>query len=266
MDVRVENLSFSYRRGKPILDGLSFEAREGEITAIVGANGAGKTTLVRSILGYLTPRGEVYLGKKNRKDYTFSEVAALVGYLTQESAVQAALTVFDVVLLGRLHRLGLRVDPAELEKVWIILKKLKIDHLADRPYNELSGGQRRVVNIAQTLVKEPNVLILDEPTANLDMQNEIEMLELVRAYTRDRRAATLVILHDLSMACRYADRILILKDGRVFCAGTPLEVVTEESVREAYGVNVRLLMADETTPLLHILGSVRPTDYHFVEE
>ena len=118
MNVRVENLSFAYRRGKPILDCLSFEAREGEITAIVGANGAGKTTLVRSILGYLMPRGEVYLGEKNRKDYAFSEVAALVGYLTQESAVQAALTVFDVVLLGRLHRLGLRVDPAELEKVW----------------------------------------------------------------------------------------------------------------------------------------------------
>lgn len=189
-----------------------------------------------------------------------------VGYLTQESAVQAALTVFDVVLLGRLHRLGLRVESAELERVWAILKKLKLDHLADRPYNELSGGQRRVVNIAQTLVKEPKVLILDEPTANLDMQNGIEMLELVRAYTRDRSAATLVILHDLSMACRYADKILLLKDGKVFRAGTPLEAVTEESVRKAYGVNVRLLMADEATPLLHILGSVRPTDDLFREE
>lgn len=263
MDIRVDNLSFAYRRGKPVLDGLSFEAREGEITAIVGANGVGKTTLVKSILGYLTPKGEVYLGGKNRKDYAFADVTTLVGYLTQESTVQAALTVFDVVLLGRIHRLGLRVEPFELEKVWTLLKKLKIDHLANQYYNELSGGQRRVVNIAQTLVKEPQVLILDEPTANLDMQNEIEMLELVRAYTHDRSAATLVILHDLSMACRYADRIVILKDGKVFRAGTPMEVVTEDGVREAYGVNIRLLMADETTPLLHILGSVRSMDYHF---
>lgn len=167
MNIRVENLSFAYRRGKPVLDGLSFEAHEGEITAIVGANGAGKTTLVKSIMGSLSPQGQVYLGGKNRREYALSEVSALVGYLTQESGVQAALTVFDVVLLGRIHRLGLRVNSAELEKVWKILKKLKIENLANCYYNELSGGQRRVVNIAQTLVKEPKILILDEPTANL---------------------------------------------------------------------------------------------------
>ena len=217
-------------------------------------------------MGSLSPQGQVYLGGKNRREYALSEVSALVGYLTQESGVQAALTVFDVVLLGRIHRLGLRVNSAELEKVWKILKKLKIENLANCYYNELSGGQRRVVNIAQTLVKEPKILILDEPTANLDMQNEIEMLELVRAYSCDRRAATLVILHDLSMACRYADRIILLKDGCVFRSGTPMEVVNETSVREAYGVNVRLLMADARTPLLHILGSVRSTNYQFGEE
>ena len=263
MNVRVENLTFAFRRGKKILDGLSFEAHDGKITAVVGANGVGKTTLVRGIMGFLEPGGEVWLGDRNRKEIPFSEIARKVGYLTQESAVQAALTVFEVIMLGRLGHLGLKVDPAELEKVWYIMRTLKIDHLADKYYNELSGGQRRVVNIAQTVVKEPEVLILDEPTANLDMQNEIEMLELIRSYTRAKKVATIVILHDLSMACRYADQIVILKDGRVFRSGSPLEVVSEENVRDAYGVNVRLLMADEEKPLLHIVSSVRDTNYQF---
>lgn len=263
MDVRVENLSFAYRRGRKILDGLTFEAKEGEITAIVGANGAGKTTLVKSIMGLLSPEGDVFLGGRNRRELSFSEVSRKVGYLPQESAIQAALTVFEVVLLGRLHELGLKVDPSELERVWQTMRTLKIDHLADKYYNELSGGQRRVVNIAQTLVKAPEVLILDEPTANLDMQNEIETLELVRAYTRDRNAATMVILHDLTMACRFADAIVLLRNGRVFRAGPPAKVVTEETVREAYGVNVRLMADEDGAPLLHVLSSVRDTDYHF---
>lgn len=263
MNVRVENLSFAYPCGKRILDGLTFEARDGEITAIVGANGAGKTTLVKSIMGFLTPQGDVYLGGKNRKTMAFADVARRVGYLTQENASQAALSVFDVVLLGRLHHLGLKVDAAEIGRVWEMLRTLKLEHLAKASYHELSGGQRRLVNIAQTLVKAPEILILDEPTANLDMQNEIEMLELVRAYTRSRQIATLVILHDLSMACRYADRIVILKDGRVFRSGSPMEAVTVDNVRDAYGVNIRLVMADKQTPLMHILSSVRGVHYHF---
>ena len=263
MNVRVENLAFAFGRGKKILDGLSFEAKDGEITAIVGANGVGKTTLVRAIMGFLEPGGEVWLGGRNRRDIPFSEIARKVGYLTQESAVQAALTVFEVILLGRLSHLGLKVDPAELDRVWDIMRTLKIDKLADKYYNELSGGQRRVVNIAQTVVKGPEVLILDEPTANLDMQNEIEMLELIRSYTRAKGTATLVILHDLTMACRYADRIVILKDGKVFKSGSPLEVVSVENVRDAYGVNVKLLMADAEKPLLHIVSSVRDTNYRF---
>lgn len=263
MNVRVENLTFAFRRGKKVLDGLSFEARDGQITAVVGANGVGKTTLVRGIMGFLEPQGEVWLGGRSRREIPFSEIAKKVGYLTQESAVQAALTVFEVIMLGRLGHLGLKVDPAELEKVWDIMRTLKIDHLADKYYNELSGGQRRVVNIAQTVVKEPEVLILDEPTANLDMQNEIEMLELIRGYTRAKKVATIVILHDLSMACRYADQIVILKDGKVFKSGSPMEVVSVENVRDAYGVNVKLLMVDEEKPLLHIVSSVRDTNYQF---
>ena len=263
MNVRVDGLSFAFRRGKRVLDSLTFEAGDGEITAVVGANGVGKTTLVRAILGLLEASGDVYLGDRNRRDIPFSEIARKVGYLTQESTIQASLTVFEVVMLGRLGNLGLKVDPSELEHVWTTMKTLKIDHLADKYYNELSGGQRRVVNIAQTLVKGPELLILDEPTANLDMQNEIEMLELIRAYTHARHVTTLVILHDLSMACRYADKIVILKDGKVFRSGSPMEIVTEANVREAYGVNVKLLMADERTPLLHIVSSVRDTTYNF---
>ena len=263
MNVRVENLAFAFGRGKKILDGLSFEAKDGEITAIVGANGVGKTTLVRAIMGFLEPGGEVWLGGRNRRDIPFSEIARKVGYLTQESAVQAALTVFEVILLGRLGHLGLKVDPAELDKVWDIMRTLKIDKLADKYYNELSGGQRRVVNIAQTVVKGPEVLILDEPTANLDMQNEIEMLELIRSYTRAKGTATLVILHDLTMACRYADRIVILKDGKVFKEGEPFEVFTEENIREAYGVNVNVILGENYRPVIQPSPAEAEKEYEF---
>lgn len=196
------------------------------------------------------------LGTECRRNLAVKWTGDKVSYLTQENAVPALLTVFEVVLLGRMTSLSLKIPEEELEKVYQVLKKVKMEQLASRMFRQLSGGQRRVVSIAQAIVKEPDILIMDEPTANLDMQNQLEVLELVRTYTKERKVATLVTLHDLNMAARYADRIIILKDGKVFCQGSPAETLTEEVVRQTYKVEAEITYDRNGIPIVNPLYAV----------
>lgn len=255
MSIRAEHLSFSYTPDRPLLRDISFEAKSGQITALVGANGAGKTTLLKCLLGALP-----YSGK-----CTLSDPESL-GYLTQDSRALPSLTVLECVLLGRLRTLGLCVRPEDTEAVWRILETLHIEHLAERSYARLSGGERRMVNLAQVLVRFPSLLLLDEPTANLDLQRELELMTLVKAYTDQRQATTLVILHDLSMACRFADQVVLLNHGRVLEAGPPQEVLTAALIQEAYGVVAELIPIENKELLLHVKRSVRESHYDFSDD
>ena len=213
----------------------------------------GMSTLLKCMMGILRAEGNVILGTECRRNLAVKWTGDKVSYLTQENAVPALLTVFEVVLLGRMTSLSLKIPEEELEKVYQVLKKVKMEQLASRMFRQLSGGQRRVVSIAQAIVKEPDILIMDEPTANLDMQNQLEVLELVRTYTKERKVATLVTLHDLNMAARYADRIIILKDGKVFCQGSPAETLTEEVVRQTYKVEAEITYDRNGIPIVNPL-------------
>ena len=213
----------------------------------------GMSTLLKCMMGILRAEGNVILGTECRRNLAVKWTGDKVSYLTQENAVPALLTVFEVVLLGRMTSLSLKIPEEELEKVYQVLKKVKMEQLASRMFRQLSGGQRQVVSIAQAIVKEPDILIMDEPTANLDMQNQLEVLELVRTYTKERKVATLVTLHDLNMAARYADRIIILKDGKVFCQGSPAETLTEEVVRQTYKVEAEITYDRNGIPIVNPL-------------
>lgn len=264
MDITVERLSFSFPgSSEPILNNISFHAPDGEVTAVIGANGVGKTTLLKAVMNLYDASGTVRFGACGREEMSRCDLMRHISYMTQEGELLSTLTVLDTVLLGRVESLGLRVSDENLEKAWRALCLLKLEHLAERPLGSLSGGQRRVVNIAQAIVREPDVLIMDEPTANLDLQNQLEVLELVREYTRQKRIATILTLHDLNMAARYADKLVLLRDGAVYRAGTPTAVISEEAVRNAYGVHVSVTQNEDGIPMLHPIGSVRTQRYNF---
>lgn len=263
MDVCVKSISYKYKgQDQKVLNDVSFEAKSGQITGIIGANGVGKSTLLECILGRVNAKGEVIFGGKS--DYVANELSAYVGYLTQDNVKIKSLSVFEMVLLGRINDLGLRVDEEHIEKVYKILCAFNIERFAKRNFCELSGGQQRLVSIAQILVKEPEVLILDEPTANLDMQNALEILELIKMYTEQKNVASLIVLHDLNLACRYCDKLVLLNHGKVFKQGTPFDVVTKESIKEAYGVSIHLHL-DQKIPMIHPIYSTRNNKFNFSE-
>ena len=265
MSIRAEHLKYAYPKAKePIIRDISFDAPDGKVTVIIGANGVGKSTLIKTMLGIFKGEGEAWFDGKNRRELSHAQLTALVGYMTQENALLTSLSVLNVVLLGRLGTLNIKVQDEDIEKALGMLRLLHLEPYLERPFYALSGGQRRMVDVAQTLVRDPKILIMDEPTANLDLVNEMQVLELVRAYTHKRKTTTLLTLHDLNMAARYADHMILLKDGCVFREGPSSEVITEENIREAYGVNVHVHTSSRTgTPMLLPLTPVQQTEYLF---
>jgi iron complex transport system ATP-binding protein len=161
---------------------------------------------------------------------------ARVGFLPQDNGARAALTVLETVLLGRLRALGMRVPAAEVARAGAALARLGIAGLAPRLLSELSGGQRQLVFLAQILVDEPAVLLLDEPTSALDLRNQLALLSLLRDLAHGAGLAVMVALHDLNAALRFADRVLVLHEGRSVAEGRPPEVLTAELIAEVYGV------------------------------
>lgn len=262
--LEITNLSYKYPKTENlVLNRISFSAAAGEITVLIGANGAGKTTLLRSLTNHSLHSDAINIDGTPIDTISAFEFSKLISYLTQENPQLSSLSVFEVVLLGRLNSLGLRLQEEDLEKAWNTLDSLHLRPFASRPFYALSGGQRKLVSIAQAIVKEPKILILDEPTANLDMQNKLEVVELISAYTKARNTVTLVTLHDLNLASQFADKLILLKKGELFRQGTPSEVITEAAIREAYGVETTVKTGEAGIPHLHLLRSVRNTPYHF---
>jgi iron complex transport system ATP-binding protein len=226
MRLSVADLSVRYR-GHAALDGVALEARGGEVLALIGPNGAGKSSLLRAVAGLQRHGGTVRIE---------GTAQGPVGFLPQDHGARAALTVMETVLLGRRRALGWRVPEEELARAADALRRLGIAPLAGRLLGELSGGQRQMVMLAQVLVAEPAVLLLDEPTSALDIRHALALLTLVRELTAASGLVTLVAIHDLNAAARFADRVALLKDGRLVADGAPREVLTEARIAEAYGV------------------------------
>ncbi len=225
MRVAIENLEFSYSRSKPVLRNISLDIPPGRLTALIGPNAAGKSTLLKCIAGIEKAHGNILFHSRNSGSVKSRDLYRHISYLPQDTSFKAQISVFEAVLLGLLKNLTLRVGDDELEKVMKVLKLLNIDHLATRYINELSGGQKQLVSIAQALVNSPEVLLLDEPTSSLDLRNELRIIEQISAVTKDKGITTLVAIHSLSLASRYADNVVVLKDGTVYTSGEPDTVV-----------------------------------------
>jgi iron complex transport system ATP-binding protein len=229
----VLNLSLSYG-ALAVLHGVDLELQPGRLVALVGPNGSGKSSLIKCLAGLLPHSGQVSLSGQ-----TLS--AAQIGYMPQDHAASAALTVLETVLLGRLDRLRWQVDDEDLAAVEAVLNRLGIGDLAQRWLGDLSGGQRQLVFLAQSLVAQPRVLLLDEPISALDLRHQLEVMETVRALTLELGLVTLAVLHDLNAAVRHADEVVLLNEGRVMEAGSPSQVLTASHVRRVFQVDVCLL-------------------------
>lgn len=226
--------------GKPILDNLALPAiAPGTVTALIGPNAAGKSTLMRAIAGLIKgTTGSVRLGDLALNRLSLSERARHVRFVPQSYATQARLTVFDLLLVARMTGSGGRPAQGDLAAVDTALGRVGIAHLADRFAYALSGGQQQLVALAQALTRPAPVLLLDEPTSALDLRNQLEAITVMTRVAREDRAIVIVALHDLNLAARHADRIILLDNGRIAADGAPHAVIASPSCAHAYGVQL----------------------------
>lgn len=242
MKVEVRNLCVAYG-ARQVLKGVSLDLVPGRMLGVVGPNGSGKSTMVKALAGQVGSQGALRFDG-------LAERPASIGYMPQDTASAAALTVLEAVLLGRLGRLRLRVAAEDLEAVQQMLDRLDIAPLASRYLGELSGGQRQMVFLAQALAGEPTVLLLDEPISALDVRHQLEVLEVVGQFTRERKLSTLIVLHDLNAALRFSDEVLVLAEGRVEGLGEPGQVLSTGCVARVFGVEAERLLCSDGRPVL----------------
>jgi iron complex transport system ATP-binding protein len=236
MILNIENVRFRYR-AFPVLNGIELKINEHEIVSILGPNGVGKTTLLKCINTILKPyMGSVFIQEENVMELSKIKIAQKVGYVAQKNEASRT-TVFDAVMLGRYPYIKWDITDQDLRIVNSIIHTLHLDDLALRFIDELSGGELQKVCTARALVQEPDILLLDEPTSNLDLKNQIEILELVDKVVAEHNVAAIMTMHDVNMALRYSDKLVLMKDGKVFSYCKKNDI-TANMIEQIYGVAV----------------------------
>ncbi|MGP8330003.1 MAG: ABC transporter ATP-binding protein [Methanosarcinaceae archaeon] len=249
MRLKVNNIEFAYN-STPILENISMELDRSEILGIVGPNGTGKSTLIRCIDRILKPRkGTILLDEQDITKMKRMEIANKIGYVPQSSTRVFPASVIDTVLMGRRPHLGWKSSEEDMDKVLEILELLGIMEFAMRDFNEISGGQQQKVLIARALAQEADILLLDEPTSNLDIRHQLEVMEIMTNVVKNNGISAIMAIHDLNLASRYTDRILIMNEGVIFAAGKPESVLTVENIRQVYGVEV-IVKSDGERPYI----------------
>ena len=245
----VNDVAAGYGKRK-VLRGASIRTlKPGTVTGLLGPNAAGKSTLMTTLAGIRKPMsGEIVLTRGNER-VIGSELREVVGYVPQDLPASASLTAFESVLVSGRRAGRLRVRGSEIEHTAVALRKVGIEHLADRFVGELSGGQRQLVAVAQMFVRDPEIMLLDEPTSALDLRHQVELLKLVRAEVASRSSLVLVAIHDLNLAARYCDELVMLHDGHVVAQGSPVDVLTSDLLARVYGIRARVL-DDEGVPVV----------------
>ena len=237
MRLQIRNLRFSYGSAD-ILKNINLELNSSEVLGIVGPNGTGKSTLLRCIDRILIPEGEVLLDGQEISGMSRVEIAKRIGYVPQSMTGVFPATVFDMVLLGRRPHLSWRSSEEDIDKVLEMLDLMDIKDLAMRNFNETSGGQQQKVLIARALAQDVDILLLDEPTSNLDIKHQLEVMEILTELSKTKGISVMMAIHDLNLASRYSDRIIMLNGGGIRDEGDPASVLTAENIRSVYGVDV----------------------------
>ena len=244
------NVSYSYG-DRPAVRDVSLKIQSGECVAIIGPNGSGKTTLLGCLSGLLRPiAGKCYLRGRELSIMRTRDIARVLASVPQEFQVPFAYRVREIVALGRSPYLGSlgALSESDHEAIDTALAQTGTDEMQGRPFNELSGGERQRVIIALALAQDPRILFLDEPTAQLDLAHQIEVLRLVKEFNIERGLTVLASLHDIDLAAALFPRIIVLRDGQCVADGSPDEVITPELIHSVFGVTTTVIRDDPLGP------------------
>ncbi|MBR7152687.1 MAG: ABC transporter ATP-binding protein [Candidatus Methanomethylophilaceae archaeon] len=266
MDVRIEDLEFGYNENRKVLEGVFLKIDGPQLISIIGPNGVGKSTLIHCMNKILNPTGGVVqIEGKDVRDYSVRELAKQMGYVPHATGDSFPMTVMDTVLMGKYPHAGKKVTNADVEEVYGILKLLGIEHLAMRSFDQLSAGQHQKVALARGLAQQPKILLLDEPTSNLDIKHQMDVSRILKEMTEERDMVVVMISHDLNIASKYSDYMIMLHGGGIYAIGTPEEVITPKNIKTVYGVESSVIL-DEGRPHVILRDGLFKEEEHRVND
>ncbi|MCL0050728.1 ABC transporter ATP-binding protein [Dehalococcoidia bacterium] len=240
MRLEIDGVQFRYG-SVPVLEDVNLGIRDGEVLSLIGPNGSGKSTLLKCINRILKPkRGTILVKGRDVSRIGLKELARTLGYVPQSAPTSFPLTVFEAVLLGRKPHVDWRLSERDKTIAYGVIKRMELHEMALRMFNELSGGERQKVLMARALAQEPQVLLLDEPTSNLDLRHQLEVLELVVELVQEKGLSAVMAMHDLNLSSRFSNKIVMLKDGKIYAAGEPGDVLNVANIRTVYGVETAI--------------------------
>jgi cobalamin transport system ATP-binding protein len=238
--IEVHSISFRYHEDW-VLQKVSFRVEKGEFVGVIGPNGSGKTTLLKILYRLLSPqKGEILFDLVPIRKMNRNDIAKRIAVVSQETQLLFPFSVLETVLMGRSPYLGQLMFESEkdLEIAKKAMEWTKVLPFSERPMDELSGGERKRVFIARALSQEPEVILLDEPTANLDIHHQIDFLDLILTLNREKGLTIVMASHDMNIASEFCDRLILFREGRIYKMGTPEEVITKENIESVYGCEV----------------------------
>ncbi|GAB6905089.1 conserved hypothetical protein [Desulfosarcina cetonica] len=226
---------------RPVLDRITFDLLPGQILALLGPNGAGKSTLLKCIDGLLRPqKGSIELGGRPIRGLGRKAIAKRMAYVPQTSGEIFPFNVIDMVLLGRYPHGNGHTGKKDLEKAFKALERMGVQDLAMKDFGAINGGQQQRVTLARAIAQEAEVFLLDEPTSNLDIRHQLEVMDLLRHLVKTNALSAIISMHDLNLAARYADTVIVLDQGRIAASGDPAIALTAETIASVYGVAVEV--------------------------
>ncbi len=243
MEIELEHVSFEYNEKTPVLHDINIKLNEPGLVCIIGPNGVGKSTLVKCINRLHKPtEGTVKINGKNIEEMTSKEISMTIGYVPPKSYDCFSMPLIDAILIGRHNHQKWKTTAKDLILVKKAMETLDLEQFAMRSFNELSAGQQQKVALARGLVQETEIMILDEPTANLDVRHQVYVTQFLRALADKEKKLIIMICHDLNIAARYASKVIVMAPpGKIECIGTSQEVITAEVIRKIYGIDCEVI-------------------------
>ena len=248
--IKISNLSFSYIKNRPVLENVSFDIKEGECVILLGPNGVGKSTLISCLLGAnKIKEGNISFDDINLEDLSYKVKSSYISYVPQLIEGNE-LTVKDTIVLGRLPYYKIYPSSSDYSLVDHYIDKFDLRKIEDSRTNEISGGERQKVNIARGLIQDSKVVIFDEPTSNLDIKSQINILNLIKEEKKESKKSFLISMHDINQALSIGDKFVFLKDGKIYKVCSK-EEINEQIIEDVYGVKIQIINTEKGIHILY---------------